>query len=58
MTLSREEYEEFSKAAEPLMAWLRATQNPHAVAIVASDSAEVFEGVARHAAPVSATPEK
>jgi hypothetical protein len=51
MTMSDEKYAEFSKAAEPLMTWLRDNAHPHVVAIVAADSAELFEGVARHISP-------
>jgi len=51
MTLSDEKHAEFSKAAEPLMAWLRDNAHPHVVVVVTADSAELFEGVARHISP-------
>jgi hypothetical protein len=33
------------------MAWLRDNAHPHVVVVVTADSAELFEGVARHISP-------
>ena len=43
--LSKEQREEFRKAAEPLVRWLNNNCNPHAKAVVTTGCAELLEGI-------------
>jgi hypothetical protein len=40
-----QKYNEFEKLARPLMDWLAINHNPHVVAMITSDNAEVLEGL-------------